>query len=162
MEIIACRDSQLLAALNREIQDLHHQMHPDIFKPYHREAILPFFEEKLADENVVAWVAKEQEHYLGYLLLFKVQVPENPFQYARSYVLIDQILVKGNAQNKGIGKKLMEAAMAYAKNQGIDRLEVNHWTLNEKARHFFKSQGFEYYCEKMQMKITSYELRVTN
>jgi len=149
IEILETKDYNLLAEMNEEIQLYHHQMQPNIFKPYNREAVRSFFRTTLTNENAVALIAKENETVLGYVLLFKIKFADNPFQYSRNYILIDQILVLKKYQLKGIGKQLLEATYTFAKSNYIENIELNHWTKNTIARNFFMKSGFEYYNEKM-------------
>lgn len=149
VEIRSCTDYRLLAEMNEEIQTLHHTSYPGIFKPYDKEAILEFFKNTLTKEGVVAYIAVDQGAIIGYVLLFKMHIADNPFQYARTSVLLDQILVSKNHQAKGVGRLLMAAVFAFAKSNEIERIELNHWTQNASARTFFHACGFEYYNEKM-------------
>ena len=54
IEIKETKDPILLATLNEEIQTYHHTIHPNIFKPYDKEAILSFFVTTLNSENTAA------------------------------------------------------------------------------------------------------------
>lgn len=149
IKIVETKDYGLLAKLNEEIQTFHHKIQPKIFKPYNKEAIINFFKTTLNNENAVAYIAKENETTLGYVLLFKINFADNPFQYSRSFVLLDHILVLKNYQGKGVGKLLLETTFSFAKENNIDFVELNHWTQNDSARKFFSNNKFEYYNEKM-------------
>ncbi len=149
IKIIETKNYSLLANLNEEIQTLHHTLQPKIFKPYNLESITNYFKSTFSNEHVTAYVAQENEKAVGYVLLFVTNFADNPFQYSRRFVLIDQILVLKNYQEKGIGKLLLEATYSFAKKNKIDTVELNHWTLNESARKFFNKNKFEYYNEKM-------------
>ncbi|MBL0317223.1 MAG: GNAT family N-acetyltransferase [Flavobacteriales bacterium] len=149
IKIERTNDHITLSKLNEEIQTFHHNIHPNIFKPYDHEAVLNFFKNTLSSEKAIAFVAKENETTIGYLLLFTIHFADNPFQYARQFILLDQILVLKNHQGKGVGKQLLDAALAFAKEQNIETIELNHWTQNESARKFFGKNKFEYFNEKM-------------
>lgn len=153
ISIVETKDYDVLATMNEEIQTFHHQIQPDVFKPYDKEAIAAFFKSTVNNENARAFVAQENETTLGYVLLFIIHFPENPFQYSRSYILIDQILVLKAHQRKGVGKLLLDATFAFAKAHNIDTVELNHWTQNDEARNFFGRNKFEYYNEKMRRTV---------
>lgn len=154
IEIIQTTDAALLATLNEEIQTLHHGFEPEIFKPYDRQAVTTFFQNTLANENAAAFLAKEHNAILGYVLLFKVNVNENPFQYPRRYLLLDQLLVLAQHRGKGIGKRLLDEVIAFAKTEKCRKIELNHWSRNTAARAFFNQHGFTYYNEKMWKEIS--------
>lgn len=149
IEIVKTDDFSVLAELNEEIQTFHHKIHPKIFKPYNKETILNFFKTTVNSENAAAYLAKENGTTVGYVLLFNMNSADNPFQFAKRYVLLDQILVLKNHQGKGIGKLLLEAVFSFAKANNVNLVELNHWTQNDSARKFFNKNKFEYYNEKM-------------
>jgi GNAT superfamily N-acetyltransferase len=97
----------------------------------------------LTKETVKAFVAIENEKMLGYVLMFVNSFMENPFQYKREFIILDQILVLENARSKGIGKLLLDEVFTFAKSLNINVVELNHWTLNESARLFFNKNGFK-------------------
>ncbi|MES2477590.1 MAG: GNAT family N-acetyltransferase [Bacteroidota bacterium] len=149
IEITETKDFRLLAEMNEEIQTLHHSSYPSVFKPFDKESVTNFFEASLENENAVAFIAKENGTALGYVLLFIIHFADNPFQYSRSYVLVDQILVLEQYRTKGIGKLLLEATFSFAQSKKINLVELNHWSRNDAARRFFNKSGFNYYNEKM-------------
>jgi len=149
IKVVETKDYSILAKLNEEIQTFHHSLQPKIFKPYDKEAILDYFKTTLNNENVFAYLAKDNETPIGYVLLFLINIAENPFQYSKSFILLDQILVVKNYKGKGVGKLLLDTAFSVARDYQINSVELNHWTLNESARKFFNKNKFEYYNEKM-------------
>lgn len=153
IEIIETKDYKLLAELNEEVQTLHHTLQPEIFKPFDKEAITRHFETTVKNENVCAYIAKKNELTIGYIILYKMNFLDNPFQYARRFVLIDQISVIKDYKGNGVGKLLLDTAFVLAKDCNINCIELNHWTLNESARRFFKKNKFEYYNEKMWIRV---------
>ncbi len=142
IKIVETKDYNLLAEMNQEVQLLHHKLYPDVFKPYDKSEIARFFEKELAKETTKAFIAMDGESCLGYMLLFIHRFDENPFQYKRNYLILDQILVKENVRSKGIGKLLLNEAFSFAQSNQINVVELSHWTLNETARLFFIKNGF--------------------
>lgn len=153
IQILETNDYHLLTEMNEEVQSLHHKLYPEIFKPYDKNGVAAFFKEVLSKDNVTAFAAMENKKVLGYVLLFVNNFPDNPFQYARRFVILDQILVLENSRSKGVGKLLIEKSFSFAKSLDIDVVELNHWTLNESARVFFNRHGFKYFNEKMSITL---------
>ena len=151
IEIHETRDSELLSALNEEIQTIHHHMYPEIFKPYDIDSVKMFFSTLDIGVKCKAFVAYQNEIPLGYVLMMIKDVQENPFQYARKYVELDQILVL--EKNKGIGQMPVDKIIEETSSLKIYRIELNHWTMNEVAREFFKRNRFEYVSERMVLKL---------
>jgi len=148
-------DSQQLAALNEQVQKLHHELYPEVFKPYDAKAIAAYFESLLVEREAKAFLAvdTETDRILGYVLLIVVDKKENPFQYERSYVELDQILVLEEFRGNGIAKLLLEQSVAWTRELLLDRIELNHWTMNHGARSFFNANGFKYCRESMFMTL---------
>jgi ribosomal protein S18 acetylase RimI-like enzyme len=147
------RDSNLLAELNREVQDLHHRLQPEVFKPWEHESIAKALKEMLQSADLLAFVARYEEQKAGYILLRVMESPENAFAFADRLIYIDQISVKVEFRGKGIGKALVNRALEVAREEGITKVSLDHWTINEGARTFFGKAGFKYYNERMELQL---------
>lgn len=138
------QDSLLLSTLCQDVQSLHAEHHPDIFKtPPTEDFALAFFDEMLADENVAALIAEENGLAVGYILCKLIERPETPFTMPMKYLLIDQISVRPMAQGSGVGAALMKQAELHARGLGVDKIQLDSWGFNSKAHSFFESMGFE-------------------
>lgn len=153
IKISETKDYELLAALNKEVQELHHSLYPNIFKPYNQEDVTSFFKEILKQSTTKAFTAYVGKEAAGYILLFLKEVPENPFQYSQRFILIDQIGVKNEYRKKGIGKLLLNKAFETAEEKQFKIIRLNHWTMNNDARSFFNKHGFNYFNENMHKSI---------
>lgn len=145
------RDSSLLGKMNEEVQALHYHMYPDLFKPYNEAEIIAAFVDFLKDENLKAFVAYLDDMPAGYVLFLPRLYAENAFKYAHRAVYIDQILVLQQYRGRGVGKMLMDKVYEYAVQQGISRIELDHWERNSDAAIFFSQAGF-LYGKKMMYK----------
>lgn len=142
-------DAAFLAELNKEVQEHHHNMYPEIFRPYAREEIEKAIKKMLAGREAKAFVAYDGDEPAGYALIFISRFNQNAFQVARSAMQVDQFAVLEKFRRKGVGKKLMEFLLDLAKKEKLNRVDLNHWQKNEEARGFFGSQGFAYYNARM-------------
>ena len=137
-------DSSLLSSLTTDVQRLHAENHPDIFKmPQSDDFAVLFFDEMLADPLVRAFIAEENGEALGCVLCKLVEREENPFTVAMRYLLVDQISVKPEAQGRGIGKALIQRAEVLAKEWNVSRIQLMSWGFNLNAHAFFEKLGFE-------------------
>ena len=136
-------DSLALSRLSRDVQSLHAQHHPNVFRmPDSDEFAIHFFEEMLADPAVTIFIAEDSGDVLGCILCKLVERPENPFTFALRTLLVDQISVRPAAQGKGIGAALMQQAQVLAEELNVQRILLDSWGFNIKAHKFFESQGF--------------------
>lgn len=138
------RDAQLLALLNKDVQDLHHRLQPHIFKPWDQDSIASALKTMLQSADLLAFVAKVDGQHAGYILLKVIEKDENAFAYADRMIYIDQISVKNEFRGQGIGRILVEKAFEVAREEGITKIQLDHWTNNEGARAFFGKNGFAY------------------
>jgi len=137
-------DSLLLSTLCMDVQQLHAQRHPSIFKtPRSPDFAVSFFEKMFQEDTMYIYIADENEQALGYIFFKVVERNENPFLFSRHYLLIDQISVRPEAQGQGVGKALMQQVEVVARELGISRIELGSWDFNAGAHGFFERMGYE-------------------
>jgi ribosomal protein S18 acetylase RimI-like enzyme len=136
-------DSLALSRLSRDVQSLHAQHHPTVFRmPESDDFAISFFEERLADPAVTIFIAEENGEELGCILCKLIERPETPFTFAVRTLLVDQISVRPEEQGQGIGAALMRQAEVLAAELQVQRILLDSWDFNTKAHKFFESRGF--------------------
>lgn len=148
-------DANFLAELNREVQEHHHKMYPEIFRPYDKEEIAKAIKKMLGGREAKAFVAYEGEEAAGYAIIFISRFNQNAFQQARSAMQVDQFAVLEKFRKKGVGKKLMDFLVELAKKEKLSRIDLNHWEKNEEAKEFFGKSGFVYYNSRMYKEVNA-------
>ena len=137
-------DDLLLSSLSMDVQRLHAEHHPDIFKtPQSDDFAVQFFNEMLATPLVRIFIAEEDGKALGCVLCKLIEREENPFTVAMHYLLVDQISVRPEAQGKGVGKALIEKVKVLATELNVSRIQLDSWGFNTSAHIFFEKMGFE-------------------
>jgi GNAT superfamily N-acetyltransferase len=133
-----------LSSLCMDVQRLHAQHHPDIFKVPESEVFaVSFFEEMLADPAVTVFIAEEDGIPVGYVLCRLIERAENPFRLAMRFLDIDQISVRPAVQGTGVGSALMKEAEGLATKLNVHRIHLNSWSFNTHAHKFFEKMKFE-------------------
>ena len=136
-------DGLLLSSLSMDVQRLHAENHPNIFKmPQSDDYAAAFFQEILADPLARIFIAEEDGQALGYILCKLIERAENPFSFTMRYLLVDQISVRPEAQGKGVGKALIEQAEVLAREWNVSRIQLDSWGFNTGAHAFFEKMGF--------------------
>ncbi len=153
IEIVSTKDANLLARLNHDVQEIHYNIEPEIFKPFDLENMEIFFQKVLENSSVTAYIAKVDGKSAGYMLLAENITAENPFKYSYTVLHIDQICVDSEFKGKGIGKALVDFAKKYAIERQIRRIEMNYWTQNTNSGEFFRSQGFVNFNERLFINV---------
>jgi len=137
-------DSLLLSSLSMDVQRLHAEHRPDIFKlPQSEDFAVSFFDAMPADLTTRIFIAEEDGRALGYVLCKLIERQETPFMFAMRYLLVDQISVRPEAQGQGVGAALMKQAEAFAKELNVSRIQLDSWGFNTHAHTFFEKMGFE-------------------
>lgn len=147
-------DLDALAALHVQVQALHAQALPQEFNAPDAEAAREFFERQLYEPGVLALLAEEDGRVpVGYLFAREFHRDPNPFTVELHVLYVDQMGVAPNARRTGVGRALMAAAEAEARNRSLHGIRLNTWTFNGSAHRFFERAGFYPYSMNMQLRF---------
>ncbi|MDY1006313.1 GNAT family N-acetyltransferase [Curtobacterium sp. CFBP9011] len=135
-------DLDILGALSVEIQRLHEENRPDLFRAPDEGALRSFLADQLA-RGAVVLVADHHGTAAGYLLAELSARPASPFRHASKSLYVHHIAVAPTAQRQGIGEQLIEAAVAIAQAESAQAVRLDSWSFNRTAHAFFEGQGFE-------------------
>ncbi len=135
-------DAEILAKLNRFVQELHLTNMPHRFKPIESGAVAEWFRLMMENPSTRAWIAEVDGTAAGYVLAVTYDRPETPFCSRRVYCEIDQISVSPEFRRKGLAKALVERVLAEACSNGIQDIELNSWSFNIDAHKAFVALGF--------------------
>jgi len=137
-------DSLTLSLLSMDVQRLHAENHPEIFRmPQKDDYAVAFFDGMLANPLTRIFIAEKNGQALGYVLCKLIEREENPFTLAMRYLLVDQISVKPEAQGMGVGTALIKQSEILAREWDVPRIQLDSWGFNLKAHAFFEKNGFE-------------------
>jgi ribosomal protein S18 acetylase RimI-like enzyme len=142
-------DAHALAELGAIVQALHHQRHPDLFKPADPIAAYPHYRQALADPQVWAFLAEVGDQAVGYVLVRVVSVPDTPFTWSATTVDIDEVGVHPDVRRQGVGRALLDRVRELAAALGAHRLHLSVWEFNEAAQRFFAAQGLKVTTRRM-------------
>lgn len=143
MDIRRAKENDL-SGINKllyQVLDVHHKGRPDIFKAgakkYTDEELLKI----IADDERPIFVATEGEEVVGYCFcIFKQHKDSNILTDIKT-LYIDDLCVDEMSRGLGVGKRLYEYALDFAKKSGCYNLTLNVWTCNESAMEFYKRMG---------------------
>jgi ribosomal protein S18 acetylase RimI-like enzyme len=96
----------------------------------------PFFNERTAPEDVL--VAVVDGEVAGYLRLNR----GSRFRSSDHVLTVNGVAVDPARQGRGIGRALIDAAIAEARARGARRLTLRVFSPNERARRLYESAGF--------------------
>ena len=146
-------ESERVNELRKQVNDLHVNGRPDIFKPG--------FSRELADHIDTIWndpdqkivVCEREGTVCGFAVLHHIRKPENPFMFERDFLDIDEFCVDEAQRRTGVATEMIAFIRSYARTQGFDRIELNTWEFNGDALAFYEAVGFTTYRRYMEMRI---------
>ena len=138
------KDVDELYNLLAEVQALHADGRPDIFKAgtnkYDRVAIRAI----LANENTPVYVAvNELDQAIGYAFCAIKEEKGSENLRAIKNFYIEDLCVGKELRGKGIGRSLYEHVAGIAKDMDCYHLTLNVWHLNEAAVKFYEKVGMK-------------------
>lgn len=137
------RDYEEMCGLFDELDEIHRQSRPDMFQPFPppartREQIAHW----LAQADSTVLVAQSDEGVVGLVVLL-TRVPSG-FAGAvpRRVMEVDNLVVRASQRGRRVGRRLLAAAVEWARQRRATHVEVAVHDFNRDARRFYESFGF--------------------
>lgn len=132
-------DYEMVENIMKQVQQLHIDWRPDIYKTC--ETVLPKeeFEEAVQEGQFV--VAEQEEKVVG-LLSFLVRHVESKTQVTRDVLFVDSMAVDEKFRGQGIGRALFDFAKEIVAERKLDGFELQVNARNKKAMEMYKKYGF--------------------
>jgi GNAT superfamily N-acetyltransferase len=138
-------DEPELCALFTELDDFHAQALPHIFRMAERRASLEFTRQRLArisQEGGVLFVATHRWEVVGFVQVTTREAPDLPIMIPRRYAMVENMAVKQGFRRQGAGAALMERAHEWARDMGLEQLEVHVYNFNREAAALYSKLGY--------------------
>lgn len=155
MKISQSFNSEEIAILNKEVHEIHVSLYPEYFKEYDFEEVNEFFKKIVSTPNYYFYIVTDEGQSLGYAWLEIREYPENVFMKSYRSVYIHQLGIMKVHRNKGIGRLLMNFINNFAKENGIDKIQLDYWLDNESASQFYIKNGFKSYRNYLYKEVDS-------
>ena len=139
--------------LRKQVNDLHVEGRPDVFKPGFNEELQNYVYYIFKDPEQKIVVADKDGEICGFAILHHIYKPENPFMKVRDFLDIDEFCVDEKHRREAIATAMVEFIKNFAIEQGYHRLELNMWEFNQDALAFYEAAGFETFRRYMEMFI---------
>jgi len=146
------RDYQKLLSLFEEVDKLHREQHPHVFKKPQKPSRGRDFLFK--QEDAVIFVAEtENKEPVGLIHIFIKTSKPIPILVKRKYAVIDTLIIAETRRRQGIGKKLTDQANRWIKSQGIKQIELSVYQFNRPAINFYKKRDYRVTSYKMEKNL---------
>ena len=143
--LIRRANSHDIPGLNRLLEQVlmvHHKGRPDLFKSGAKKYTDAELTALLADEDHPVFAAfDEKGQMLGYAFCIFQQHINNNILTDVLTLYIDDLCVDETCRGRGVGRKLYDHVLAFARESGCYNVTLNVWSLNESAMAFYERMG---------------------
>ena len=132
--------SQIMQLLH-QVDMVHYEKRPDLFKPYTTKYDEQQLAELLNDESCPVFVYCDARQVLGHAFCQVSHVKDHRLLQDIKTLYIDDICVDQAARGRHIGKALYEHVCDYARSIGCYNITLNVWEGNDPALSFYRHMG---------------------
>ena len=148
----AKQDVARILELLHQVNMVHYNLRPDLFKPhttkYNEQELIAL----LADDTKPVFVF-DDEGVLGYAFCQITEVRDHQLLQDIKTLYIDDICVDEAARGRHVGKSLYEYVREYADSIGCNNITLNVWEGNDTALQFYRSMGMSVQKTTMEVKL---------
>ena len=128
--------------LLHQVNMVHHEIRPDLFKSYTTKYNEQELEALLDNDSNPIFVYDDGE-VLGHAFCQITDVKSHKLLQDAKTLYIDDICVDEKVRGKHVGKALYEFVRDYAKSIGCYNMTLNVWEGNDPALSFYKNMGMK-------------------
>ncbi len=138
------RDLAALSQLAGQVQQLHAEHYPGIFKfPIDSGKVEKLFGHVIKTRGQDVLIAERDSAVVGYLWYETQRRRGSVFKWAQARLYVNHICVDQEQRGLGVGAALFSALETLARDGGYDEIALDTWFANEDAQRFFRQCGFE-------------------
>lgn len=112
-----------------------------------------FFEAKADGDYHIYWIAEEEGEILSHIFVHKIDMIPRPCKIEDRFGYITNNYTKPEFRGKGIGTRLLEKVIEWAKAEDLELLIVYP---SEKSQSFYERKGFKTENEVMELTLREY------
>ena len=152
IRLATTNDIPRLLELLHQVNMVHYERRPDIFKPHTTKYNAEQLQDLLTQPDKAIFVY-EDEGVQGYAFVQMEDVHDDILLQDMRTLYIDDICVDEQARGKHVGKQLFEHVRAYAEKLGCGAITLNVWEGNDAAMAFYRKLGMSVRKTCMEMMI---------
>ena len=135
-------DINAVVELSYMVGKMHDDALPEYFNKTSKNEHLRIIKNMMNDKDACILVAKDEVNVIGFACLY-VKKNEREGYKVNRVGYIYNLGVDEKYRRKGVGKKLLEKAIDYFKNNECEAVDLNVFMFNKEALEFYKSLGFD-------------------
>ena len=132
-------DYEEVEKIMQQVQGLHVDWRPDIYKPVTPVLSKEEFEELQKEEAIVV---EERKDKVCAVLVFVERIYQSPTHVKRKVLFVDTMAVEEKYRGKGIGTGMFEYLKKVAKERQCDGIELQVNARNTAAKKMYEKCGF--------------------
>lgn len=137
------RDINEITELLLQVQKIHSDTRPDLFKDGGKKYNDLELEEIIKDSQTPIFVYEQDNKVVGYVFCIITNHHDETSFCDFKTLYIDDLCVDSNSRGNGIGTALYEYVLDYAKDIGCYNVTLNVWQGNDAAMKFYKDIGMK-------------------
>lgn len=139
----ATRDVEAATACIVELQEFERALEPQLPPgPAMASAYLAVLVERCARHAGRLFVAEMDGRVVGFAAVLGRVEPEAPDQEQAAHAYVSDLVVLPGFRSRGLGRRLLDAAEALAREVGTRRLEIGVLAKNPEAARLYRDFGF--------------------
>ena len=144
------RDIPQIMELLKQVESAHQKGRPDIFKKNGTKYTADELKNIISDDKRPIFVADDNGKIAGYgFCVFQI-TSESTLMCDMKTLYIDDICVDSNKRGKGVGTKIYNYIIDFAKKNGFYNVTLNVWECNPEAKKFYENLGLKPYKTGME------------
>lgn len=145
-------DARAIAAQWIELIDAHAEVDAAFALEAHDGAALEHqVARALEDPDAALWVAERDGHVVAFCAAHIAR--SAPPARERSRLEITELFVAAGARRCGLGRALVDAALAWARERGAERVEVRVAARNDTGQSFWRRLGFGAFVDVLDRRL---------
>lgn len=136
---VMLKDYEEVMAIMNQVQEMHVEWRPDIYKPNDNLIPMDVFEKIVEGDSF--YVAETEGRVVG-VLEFVFRHVESPSHVTRNVIFIDTMAVDEGYRGMGIGHLFFEKVKEIKEQKGYDGIELQVNAKNKAAYEMYSRYGF--------------------
>jgi ribosomal protein S18 acetylase RimI-like enzyme len=130
-----------------QVDELHREALPWLFRKLDEPRSAEVLSRFIHGSDCATFVAAEP--VVGFVVVQVREVVKAPIVRPARVAEIDNLVVDRAVRRRGIGRRLVEAALAWSHDARADRTELGVYEFNDEGRRFWEAMGFETVFRRM-------------
>ena len=137
-------DLPRIVELFAQVDELHREALPWLFRKLDEPRSAEVLSRFIHGSDCATFVAAEPDSpVIGFVVVYVREVVKAPIVRPARVAEIDNLVVDRAARRRGIGRSLVEAALAWSHDARAERTELGVYEFNDEGRQFWHAMGFE-------------------